>query len=1176
MVFGKFDFWRGIVGFRLFLTVLIICFGGIAHGQTSASDANRRMLVLHSYHCDLPWTKGLMTGLQSALATAQTPVALHVEYLDTIRHRPENVFPVFKTYLREKYQDVLPDVIVATDDVALDFLFLHRQKLFPGVPVVFCGPNDLKPERLYEHSNITGIAENPDMRGTLELILGFHPQGGRIALVSDRNPASLRVIEGLRHLEHELNGRFSLTLLTDASLEALMAELQALPSATPVLFHAFLRDAAGRTFPSNLKILEKLTTASQHPFYTFKKIDIGYGALGGAVISEVRMAEIAGRMALRILEGDVPDDIPVVYDTPHTYLFDYDQLKRFGIGAGALPADSQVINRPLSLYHTHKTAVSAIAATFLALLLLLLLMTAKNRRNTRERRRTEAKLHASRILLETAVAQSPSGILIAEAPDVTIRLANPAAFGIRGGSPETLIHIDLTQHATNWQIFYPDGTPCPSEQLPLSRAVLKGEITRNEELIIRDQNDRDHWVSASAAPVRDTQGHITAGIVVFHDITDRKQAEWALRESEARYHVLFEESPDACLILDQGIIVECNRAATTMLQAERTQIVGSNPADFSPEYQPDGTLSTQTAGEKIAVALQTGRLLFEWTHRRRNDQDFQAEVFLARMTMKQQTVLFASMRDITDRKQAEKALRDSEAKLKNLFDTMPNGYYLSTADGRFIDANPAFVKMLGYTNLEELLQLDIPKDVYVRETDRTHYIQKAVNSEFLASSHAESYRLKTKDGRVIHVEDNARYIMDAQGRVQYHEGICRDVTDRKRAEEEQVRLQEQLLQAQKMESVGILAGGVAHDFNNMLQAIGGYTQLMLLDKQADHPDYAKLEALSRTVNRAAELVRQLLFFSRKAASQRQPLNLNLEVLEAATILERTIPRMITIENHLGPHLWLIDADPVQIQQVLLNLGSNAADAMPEGGQLSFETANIILDEQFARTHATAVPGNYVRLSVSDTGSGMDADTVSHIFEPFFTTKEIGRGTGLGLASAYGIIKAHEGHILCYSEPERGTTFKIYLPAQTTGHPEAEAEPETKANLPGGTETILVVDDEADIREVATEALSHFGYSVLSAASGEAALEVYRNHADSIRLVILDIGMPGMGGGRCLQELLKLNPDVRVLIASGYATLEQSWKKTISGAAGFVGKPYQLDELLRCIRGVLDAENEGRG
>ena len=384
------------------------------------------------------------------------------------------------------------------------------------------------------------------------------------------------------------------------------------------------------------------------------------------------------------------------------------------------------------------------------------------------------------------------------------------------------------------------------------------------------------------------------------------------------------------------------------------------------------------------------------------------------------------------------------------------------------------------------------------------------------------------------------------------------------------KLEAQLLQAQKMESVGTLAGGIAHDFNNIMQAISGYTQLLLWDRASDDPDYHNLRAIEQAAERASKLTRQLLTFSRKVPSALKPVNLNVEIKNVQRILARTIPKMIRIEQRLAGDLCMVNADRSQIEQVLMNLGINASNAMPEGGRLVFETRNTFLqrDAPMAQ-HLEGGAGAYVLLSVSDTGHGMDAETRGRIFEPFFTTRGIGQGSGLGLAMVYGIIKSHGGHILCTSELEQGACFEVYLPA--VSKPQAAAVDQTSVETarPSGRETVLVVDDEAAILNLAETLLGRFGYQVLRAENGEQALVIMADREAPVDLIILDLNMPGMGGHNCLATLLADYPQVPVLVASGYSPDDSDCEPLAPGAAGFIGKPYQLKEMLRVVRKVID-------
>jgi CheY-like chemotaxis protein/two-component sensor histidine kinase len=373
--------------------------------------------------------------------------------------------------------------------------------------------------------------------------------------------------------------------------------------------------------------------------------------------------------------------------------------------------------------------------------------------------------------------------------------------------------------------------------------------------------------------------------------------------------------------------------------------------------------------------------------------------------------------------------------------------------------------------------------------------------------------------------------------------------------------------------VGNLAGGIAHDFNNLLQAISGYTQLLLKHCQ-DQAQIKRLAGIEKSIHRAAGLVRQLLTFSRKIESHLEPLNLNREIRQIRSILARTLPKMVAIRLDLEPDLRLINGDPIQLEQVLLNLAINANHAMPEGGALTITTANVDLDKVFVSAHLGTKEGANVMLRVADTGVGMDAQTVERIFEPFFTTKETGKGTGLGLATVYGIVREHGACITCDSAIGQGTVFTLYFPALEESAQAAVNKPMgTVEDLPaGGAETVLLVDDEPMILDIGSEMLRQHGYTILTASSGEEALQRYQRYREEIAVVVLDLNMPGMGGFKCLEQLKRMDDRVLVLVASGFVPAESVQRATNLGADGFLPKPFKLQELMQSIRAVLDRKD----
>jgi PAS domain S-box-containing protein len=403
-------------------------------------------------------------------------------------------------------------------------------------------------------------------------------------------------------------------------------------------------------------------------------------------------------------------------------------------------------------------------------------------------------------------------------------------------------------------------------------------------------------------------------------------------------------------------------------------------------------------------------------------------------------------------------------------------------------------------------------------------------------------------------------VFDDAGNLSRIVHMAKDITERQQLEAE-VRV------AQKMDAVGTLAGGLAHDFNNLLQVIIGYSELVARSFSPEDKAYQHLETVKDAAWRGSEISRQLLSVGRKTESRKKPMQLVPIVKNVSRLLERTIPKMIVQQLAMSEDLWPVNADHTQLEQVLMNLAVNAGHAMPAGGTLTYEARNVTLDSEYCRIHPDIEPGNYVMLAITDTGCGMDAETQSHIFEPFFTTRSPDKGTGLGLAMAYGIVKAHDGHLLCYSEEGKGTTFRIYIPAHESMADEDQSLEEDEQTI-SGDEMILLVDDEAGIRHVAEKLLNNAGYHVIRAANGQEALDIHANEDRTIDLVILDLNMPVMGGLECLDNLQARAPDLPVLLASGFACSEES-RARLSDTVHYMSKPYHAKELLKKVRGMLD-------
>lgn len=501
-------------------------------------------------------------------------------------------------------------------------------------------------------------------------------------------------------------------------------------------------------------------------------------------------------------------------------------------------------------------------------------------------------------------------------------------------------------------------------------------------------------------------------------------------------------------------------------------------------------------------------------------------------------------------------LREKEEKYRSLFEESKDVVFISAPDGKFLDINPAGVEVFGYSSKEEVLLLDVAKDIYVNEDDRETL--KGILEE---QGFVKDYELvlKSKDGRELNVLVTATAVRDEAGVNVAHRGIMRDITERKQ-------LERQLFQAQKMESIGTLAGGIAHDFNNILSGILGYASLLKSETSKNDPHFSFLDTIEKSATRASELTAKLLAFARGGKYKAKAVDLNRVANETLDIIGRTFDKAIEIETHFHNSLPTVEADATQMEQVLMNFCVNARDAMPEGGKLIIETDVALLTEEYVRKHMGAKPGSYVVLSVTDSGIGMDKETMEKVFEPFFTTKEEGKSTGLGLAMVYGVVKNHGGHVRVYSEPGYGSTFKVYLPVY--GKPEEQDTPQYEPLL-GGSEVILVVDDEELILSLTSDLLKSHGYKVLLAKDGEEAIEVYQEHDGGIDLVILDMVMPNMGGRETFLKLKDLNSGVKAILSTGYSQNGRAREILASGVKGFIQKPYNVFKLLTEVRKVLD-------
>ncbi|MGA3085040.1 MAG: PAS domain S-box protein [Thermodesulfobacteriota bacterium] len=510
--------------------------------------------------------------------------------------------------------------------------------------------------------------------------------------------------------------------------------------------------------------------------------------------------------------------------------------------------------------------------------------------------------------------------------------------------------------------------------------------------------------------------------------------------------------------------------------------------------------------------------------------------------------------------QSEELLRASERKYRSLVESIPDIIFTLDLDGTINYIGPRWKKILGHDESEVLGKYFI----HFTPAEEHYFLAQVFKEARNDKKSVENILWKyiRKDGQIRDFSGSAAPLLNEQGQVVGTMGIARDITKHKK-------LEEQVIQAQKMDSIGNLAGGIAHDFNNLLGGILGYASYVKKKMSPKDPLFHSVKNIERSAQQAAELTKQLLGFARRGKNQVKPINCNALIQDLIQFLGRTIDKRLTLEVELDAHLHLIEGDETQLEQSLINICLNARDAMPLGGILKIVTANqtpqVDLLKQRGRKE-----GDYIKITLSDNGTGMTPEVQSQIFEPFFTTKEPGRGTGLGLSMVYGIIQNHGGYIDLKSEPGQGTSFELYLPAIPDMMIEESSPSPQSSTLTKGSETILVVDDEEIIRQLGADILEDEGYKVLMASRGEEAIRIYQENREDIALVVLDVVMPGLGGKETFLRLKNVNPKIKVLLSSGYSTNEEVGGILKEGVGGFVQKPYRDEELIGKVREILDA------
>ena len=848
------------------------------------------VLVIHSYHKDMEWVEQLQAGIHEAFAQDRSSIDLKVEYMDSKRYVADDYFTMLTALWRYKYRDDPPDCIIVCDDNALNLLLGVREDIFPGIPVVFCGINHYDPERFGHYRAVTGVVEEFDLPGTLDLLRALFPERRNLLVINDDTATGRANRKRLEALSYRYSTHFRFMYSGNVSATDLMMTVDSLDESSAILLMSFNRDAEGKVLRYR-DAIRLVRTNSTVPIFGVWSFYLGRGLFGGSLVNGNSQGKTAAELCLRILKGESADSIPVIHESPNAPMFDMAELKRFSIAAGSLPFGSIVVNAPDTLWfrHKYKIMLGLCVVVVQGVLIVLLVY------NARRRLRSEQNLRRTRNSLSTTLESLGDGVVSMDG-NLTITQANSAAARIFGVAVDDLRGRTFTELLEELD---PAGGIRLAESAVMCQNIgEKVEFPEDSSLQV-GRRPLMH-IQGSCAPIRNEEREIVGAVAIFHDATERKS------------------------------------------------------------------------------------------------------------------------------------------------------------------------------------------------------------------------------------------------------------------------MQIMLSQSRRLEAIGQLAGGVAHDFNNILAGISGYAEMLALQLHDNEKLKTSAVRIQQAAQRAAELTRQLLSFARKGKVMSSTIDCH-ETLESVIgLLQRTIDKNVIITERYNAECAVIVGDPAQLENVFLNLGINGADAMPNGGELLFTTENIELHSSFPCDFGEVLdPGLYLSVSVKDTGHGIDQEMFQKIFEPFFTTKAAGKGTGLGLAAVYGAVKEHGGALKLSSQVGKGSEFTLYFPAQR-GTVDREREEKGEGR---GYETVLLIDDEQLILSSASGLLQELGFTVLTAKGAERGLQVYQREMERIDLILLDMIMPELDGVECCKRLRVLNPEVKIVICSGFTKTGRFREIEELGVQGYLQKPFSGSDVARIIRQV---------